>query len=158
MNGMTATSFGGYGTITRGQVVTILYRLSGSPSVSSYSGFTDVNTSKYYAAPITWAKSNGIVDGYGTTFGPEDAITREQLAKILRDYSAYRGLNVSKTTSLSGYTDAGSVHSWALEGMQWSVANGIVGGTTTTTLSPGNSAQRYHAATMLMRYCRQYGL
>ncbi|RAZ90328.1 hypothetical protein DK853_42275, partial [Klebsiella oxytoca] len=51
MNGMTATSFGGYGTITRGQVVTILYRLSGSPSVSSYSGFTDVNTSKYYAAP-----------------------------------------------------------------------------------------------------------
>ena len=158
MNGMTATSFGGYGTITRGQVVTILYRLSGSPSVSSYSGFTDVNTSKYYAAPITWAKSNGIVDGYGTTFGPEDAITREQLAKILRDYSAYRGLNVSKTTSLNGYTDAGSVHSWAVEGMQWSVANGIVTGTTTTTLSPGNSAQRYHAATMLMRYCRQYGL
>lgn len=158
MNGMTATSFGGYGTITRGQVVTILYRLSGSPSVSSYSGFTDVNTSKYYAAPITWAKSNGIVDGYGTTFGPEDAITREQLAKILRDYSIYRGLNVSKTTSLNGYTDAGSVHSWAVEGMQWSVANGIVTGTTTTTLSPGNSAQRYHAATMLMRYCRQYGL
>lgn len=158
MNGMTATSFGGYGTITRGQVVTILYRLSGSPSVSSYSGFTDVNTSKYYAAPITWAKSNGIVDGYGTTFGPEDAITREQLAKILRDYSAYRGLNVSKTTSLNGYTDAGSVHSWALEGMQWAVANGVVGGTTATTLSPGNSAQRYHAATMLMRYCRQYGL
>lgn len=158
MNGMTATSFGGYGTITRGQVVTILYRLSGSPSVSSYSGFTDVNTSKYYAAPITWARNNGIVDGYGTTFGPEDPITREQLAKILHDYSVFRGLNVSKTTSLNGYTDAGYVHSWALEGMQWSVANGIVGGTTTTTLSPGNSAQRYHAATMLMRYCKQYGL
>lgn len=158
MNGMTATSFGGYGTITRGQVVTILYRLSGSPSVSSYSGFTDVNTSKYYAAPITWAKSNGIVDGYGATFGPEDAITREQLAKILRDYSVYRGLNVSKTTTLNSYTDAGSVHSWALEGMQWAVANGVVGGTTATTLSPGNSAQRYHAATMLMRYCKQYGL
>lgn len=158
MNGMTATSFGGYGTITRGQVVTILYRLSGSPSVSSYSGFTDVNTSKYYAAPITWARNNGIVDGYGTTFGPEDPITREQLAKILHDYSVFRGLNVSKTTSLNSYTDAGYVHSWALEGMQWSVANGIVGGTTTTTLSPGNSAQRYHAATMLMRYCKQYGL
>ena len=158
MNGMTATSFGGYGTITRGQVVTILYRLSGSPSVSSYSGFTDVNTSKYYAAPITWARNNGIVDGYGTTFGPEDPITREQLAKILHDYSVFRGLNVSKTTSLNGYTDAGYVHSWALEGMQWSVANGIVGGTTTTTLSPGNSAQRYHAATMLMRYCKEYGL
>ena len=158
MNGMTATSFGGYGTITRGQVVTILYRLSGSPSVSSYSGFTDVNSSKYYAAPITWARNNGIVDGYGTTFGPEDPITREQLAKILHDYSVFRGLNVSKTTSLNGYTDAGYVHSWALEGMQWSVANGIVGGTTTTTLSPGNSAQRYHAATMLMRYCKQYGL
>ena len=139
-------------------MVTILYRLSGSPSVSSYSGFTDVNTSKYYAAPITWARNNGIVDGYGTTFGPEDPITREQLAKILHDYSVFRGLNVSKTTSLNGYTDAGYVHSWALEGMQWSVANGIVGGTTTTTLSPGNSAQRYHAATMLMRYCKQYGL
>ena len=98
------------------------------------------------------------MDGYGTTFGPEDPITREQLAKILHDYSVFRGLNVSKTTSLNGYTDAGYVHSWALEGMQWSVANGIVGGTTTTTLSPGNSAQRYHAATMLMRYCKQYGL
>lgn len=163
MNGVPAangtTIFDGYSTITRGQVVTILYRLSNSPSASTYSGFNDVPSNQYYAAPITWAYSNGIVGGYGNgQFGPNDPITREQLAKILRDYSVYRGLNVTKTTSLAGYSDAGSVHDWAQAGMQWAVGNGIVGGTSTTTLTPGGNAQRYHAATMLMRYCNSFGL
>lgn len=163
MNGVPAangtTIFDGYRTITRGQVVTILYRLSGSPSASTYSGFNDVPSNQYYAAPITWAYSNGIVGGYGNgQFGPNDPITREQLAKILRDYSVYRGLNVTKTTSLAGYSDAGSVHDWAQAGMQWAVGNGIVSGTSTTTLTPGGNAQRYHAATMLMRYCNSFGL
>lgn len=163
MNGVPAangtTVFDGYSTITRGQVVTILYRLSDSPSASTYSGFNDVPSNQYYAAPITWAYSNGIVGGYGNgQFGPNDPITREQLAKILRDYSTYRGLNITKTTSLAGYSDAGSVHDWAQAGMQWAVGNGIVTGTTTTTLTPGGNAQRYHAATMLMRYCNSFGL
>lgn len=154
-----ATVFDGYSTITRGQVVTILYRLSGSPTASTYSGFNDVPSNQYYAAPITWAYSNGIVQGMGDSqFAPNSPITREQLAKILRDYSAYRGLNITKTTSLTGYSDAGSVHDWAQAGMQWAVGNGIVTGTTTTTLTPGGNAQRFHAATMLMRYCQSFGL
>lgn len=153
------TVFNGYSTITRGQVVTILYRLSGSPTASTYSGFNDVPSNQYYAAPITWAYSNGIVQGMGNgQFAPNSPITREQLAKILRDYSAYRGLNITKTTSLTGYSDAGSVHDWAQAGMQWAVGNGIVTGTSTTTLTPGGNAQRYHAATMLMRYCNSFGL
>lgn len=155
MNGITATTFGGSRTITRGQIVTILYRLSGSPTASSYSSFQDVPAGEYYAPAITWAASNAIVDGRNsTTFAPNDAITRQELAAILYRYASFRGLTNNKLISLSGYTDQGQVDDYASIPMQWCVGNGIINGTSNTTLTPRGTAQRYQAAIMLMRYCQ----
>ena len=155
MNGITATTFGGSRTITRGQIVTILYRLSGSPTASSYSSFQDVPANEYYAPAITWAASNAIVNGRNsTTFAPNDAITRQELAAILYRYASFRGLTNNKLTSLSGYTDQGQVDDYASIPMQWCVGNGIINGTSNTTLTPRGTAQRYQAAIMLMRYCQ----
>lgn len=157
MNGVTATTFGGSRTITRGQIVTILYRLSGSPTASSYSSFQDVPAGEYYAPAITWAASNAIVNGRNsTTFAPNDAITRQELAAILYRYTCFRGLTNNKLTSLSGYTDQGQVDDYASIPMQWCVGNGIINGTSNTTLTPRGTAQRYQAAIMLMRYCQSF--
>lgn len=157
MNGITATTFGGSRTITRGQIVTILYRLSGSPTASSYSSFQDVPAGEYYAPAITWAASNAIVNGRNsTTFAPNDAITRQELAAILYRYTSFRGLTNNKLTSLSGYTDQGQVDDYASIPMQWCVGNGIINGTSNTTLTPRGTAQRYQAAIMLMRYCQSF--
>lgn len=157
MNGITATTFGGSRTITRGQIVTILYRLSGNPSTSNTSSFQDVPADEYYAPAITWAASNAIVNGRSsTTFAPNDAITRQELAAILYRYTSFRGLTNSKLANLSGYTDQGQVDGYAVTPMQWCVGNGIINGTSNTTLTPRGTAQRYQAAIMLMRYCQAF--
>lgn len=137
--------------------MTILYRLSGSPTASSYSSFQDVPAGEYYAPAITWAASNAIVNGRNsTTFAPNDAITRQELAAILYRYTSFRGLTNNKLTSLSGYTDQGQVDDYASIPMQWCVGNGIINGTSNTTLTPRGTAQRYQAAIMLMRYCQSF--
>lgn len=157
MNGITATTFGGSRTITRGQIVTILYRLSGNPAVSNTSSFQDVPANEYYAPAITWAASNGIVNGRNSTsFAPNDAITRQELAAILYRYTSFRGLTNNKLANLSGYTDQGQVDGYAVTPMQWCVGNGIINGTSNTTLTPRGTAQRYQAAIMLMRYCQAF--
>lgn len=157
MNGITATTFGGSRTITRGQIVTILYRLSGNPSTSNTSSFQDVPANEYYAPAITWAASNGIVNGRNSTsFAPNDAITRQELAAILYRYTSFRGLTNNKLANLSGYTDQGQVDGYAVTPMQWCVGNGIINGTSNTTLTPRGTAQRYQAAIMLMRYCQAF--
>lgn len=157
MNGITATTFGGSRTITRGQIVTILYRLSGNPAASNTSSFQDVPANEYYAPAITWAASNGIVNGRNSTsFAPNDAITRQELAAILYRYTSFRGLTNNKLANLSGYTDQGQVDGYAVTPMQWCVGNGIINGTSNTTLTPRGTAQRYQAAIMLMRYCQAF--
>ena len=91
-----------------------------------------------------------------TTFAPNDAITRQELAAILYRYTSFRGLTNNKLTSLSGYTDQGQVDDYASIPMQWCVGNGIINGTSNTTLTPRGTAQRYQAAIMLMRYCQSF--
>lgn len=157
MNGITATTFGGSRTITRGQIVTILHRLSGSPAVSGTSSFQDVPANEYYATAIAWAANNGIVNGRSSTsFAPNDAITRQELAAILYRYTSFRGLTNNKLANLSVYTDQGQVDGYAATPMQWCVGNGIINGTSNTTLTPRGTAQRYQAAIMLMRYCQTF--
>ncbi len=157
MMGITDTTFGGGRTITRGQIVTILYRLSNSPASSNTSSFQDVPANEYYAPAVTWASNNGIVNGRNsTTFAPNDAITRQELAAILYRYTSFRGLTNNKLANLGGYTDQGQVDSYAVTPMQWCVGNGIINGTSNTTLTPRGTAQRYQAAIMLMRYCQSF--
>lgn len=143
-------------TTSRGMIVTILYRLDGSPSASS-AGFTDVASGQWYTDAVNWAAANDIVAGYGNgLFGPNDTVTREQMAVILYRYAQYKGYDTSASNSLNGYTDVGGVSSWALTAMQWANAEGLINGTSSTTLSPTSGATRAEVAQILMRFCENF--
>lgn len=140
-------------TTTRGMIVTILYRLENAPGTAS-SGFEDVPAGQYYSEAVAWAASHGIVGGYGNgKFGPNDPITREQMAAILYRYAAYKGYEVSGRADLNAFTDAGSISGYAMEAMAWANIEGLVNGTSATTLTPGGNATRAQVAVILMRFC-----
>ena len=158
MNGTSATTFNPNGTITRAMVVTILYRMGGSPTMSGNPGYSDVLPGKWYSNAIKWATDTGIATGYGSgKFGPNDPVTREQMATFLMRYAKFKGKNPSATGSLSGYTDAGQVHSWAVDAVRWAVSIGIIQGTSSTTLNPRGNASRAQFATIAHRYMDKYG-
>ena len=155
MKGYDDGKFGTNDTISRGQIVTILWRLEGSPAASD-SSFSDVASDSYYAKAVAWAAENGIVTGYSdTTFGPNDPITREQLAAILYRYAQYKGVDVSvgEDTNILDFDDAQSISSYAVPAIQWAVGSGVISGTSEFTLDPQGITSRAQAATMLMRYC-----
>ena len=142
-------------TTSRGMIVTILYRLEGSPAVSGGATFADVSSGQWYSDGVDWASANGIVTGYSNgSFGPNDTITREQMAAILYRYARYKGYDVSARAQLSSYSDASQVASYATESMSWAVGSGLITGTSGTTLSPAGSATRAQAAVILARFCQ----
>lgn len=153
MNGTSSTTFSPNETTTRAMIVTMLHRLENEPTASA-AGFTDVASNTYYANAVAWAAANGVVTGVSeTSFAPNDAITREQLAAILYRYAELKGYNVSASGSLSGYTDASQISSYATTAMQWANSTGLITGKTSTTLSPKGNATRAEVATILMRFC-----
>jgi len=153
MNGTADNTFSPKANTTRGMVVTVLYRLENQPSTSAAS-FTDVASGAYYANAVAWANANGIVSGYGSgKFGPNDKVTREQLAAILYRYAQYKKYDVSGAKSLDGYTDAQSVSSYAVPALQWANAAGVVTGKSGSKLDPKGNATRAEVAAMLMRFC-----
>ena len=155
---MTGTGSGMFSPneeITRGMLVTILYRLSGEPAVSESAPFADVETGSYYEKAVAWAAACGIVSGYENgSFGPNDAVTREQLAAILYRYARYQGQDVSASADLSGFADAGAVSGYAQPALAWASGSGLIVGTTDGTLDPQGTATRAQAATILMRFCQ----
>lgn len=154
MEGVGGNLFAPDATTTRAQLVTILYRLEGKPAVTKDIPFADVPAGQWYSNAINWAAANGIVDGYGNgKFGSDDTITREQMAAILYRYASYKGYSVSDLANLTGYTDAASVSEWASTAMRWAVAEGLIEGTSATTLSPSGDSTRAQVATILMRFC-----
>ena len=153
MNGTADNTFSPKANTTRGMVVTVLYRLENQPSTSAAS-FTDVASGAYYANAVAWANANGIVSGYGSgKFGPNDKVTREQLAAILYRYAQYKKYDVSGANSLDGYTDVQSVSSYAVPALQWANAAGVVNGKSGSKLDPKGNATRAEVAAMLMRFC-----
>ncbi len=153
MNGTADNTFSPKANTTRGMVVTVLYRLENQPSTSAAS-FTDVASGAYYANAVAWANANGIVSGYGSgKFGPNDKVTREQLAAILYRYAQYKKYDVSGANSLDGYADAQSVSSYAVPALQWANAAGVVTGKSGSKLDPKGYATRAEVAAMLMRFC-----
>lgn len=153
MNGTADNTFSPKANTTRGMIVTVLYRLENQPSTSAAS-FTDVASGAYYANAVAWANANGIVSGYGSgKFGPNDKVTREQLAAILYRYAQYKKYDVSGANSLDGYTDAQSVSSYAVPALQWANAAGVVTGKSGSKLDPKGNATRAEVAAMLMRFC-----
>lgn len=151
MQGVSSTKFSPNGTVTRGMLVTMLWRMAGEPYVGGGS-FDDVASGSYYATAVAWAAKNGIVDGYNSTrFGPNDAVTREQIATMLYRYAKWLGYSTSGS-SLAGYSDASSVSSWAKDAMGWAVKNSVVTGVTATKLNPASSATRAETAQMFMNF------
>ena len=151
MNGITADRFGPDEPTTRGMIVTIFHRLEGSPEAPA-PAFPDVRADFYYAQPIAWAEANGIVTGYEDgTFGPEDNITREQLAAILYRFARYKGWDTGAGVSLERFPDAGRISPYAVQPIAWAVGEGLISGMANGTMSPGGTATRAEAATILMR-------
>ena len=123
MKGVAKDQFDPYGDLSRAMLVTILYRLEGEPKVSGANPFSDVEAGSWYDKAVNWADAKGIVNGYGNgKFGPEDNITREQMAAMMMRYAKYKKIDTSKRDNLRSFSDAGSVSSWARENMQWAVA------------------------------------
>lgn len=155
MNGTSSSKFSPDLSMNRAMMVTILYRLAGSPAVSGTNPFTDVKQGDYFYNAVIWAYTNGVTTGTSaTTFSPDGVLTREQIATFLYRYAQFAGMSTSARASLSGYTDAGSISSYALTAMQWAVGSGIINGTTRTTLSPTANATRVQIAVMVWRFMR----
>lgn len=154
MAGTSDITFSPNQTTTRGMIVTILYRLEGEPTVTGTTAFTDVTADQYYANAVAWAVQNGIVAGSdATTFAPNNAITREQMAAILYRYAQFKGYDVSAKADLSTYIDAADVSAYATDAMAWASQTGLITGTSATTLTPAGNATRAQVATILMRFC-----
>lgn len=155
MNGTADNTFSPKANTTRGMVVTVLYRLENQPSTSAAS-FTDVASGAYYANAVAWANANGIVSGYGSgKFGPNDKVTREQLAAILYRYAQYKKYDVSvgEDTNILSYNDAQSISTYAIPAIQWACGAGVVTGKSGSKLDPKGNATRAEVAAMLMRFC-----
>lgn len=151
MDGVSYYRFAPDATITRGMVVTMLWRMAGEPYESS-AGFTDVASGRYYSTAVAWAAKNGIVEGMtSSTFAPDQAITREQLASILYRYAKWLGFS-GTGADISGYTDAGKVSDYAYDAMCWAVKTGVVTGTSAKVLDPQGTATRAAAAQMFMNF------
>ena len=152
-------TFGPNDKLTRGMMVTILYKMEGSPVISGKSKFSDVKSTEYYAKAVKWATDKGIVHGYSGTnkFGPNDNIIRQDLAGILRNYAKYKNKNINITSSLKKFKDYKKIDSYANASMQWAVGKGVITGNSDGTLNPKGTATRAEAAAMIQKYCNKVG-
>ena len=165
MNGVSDTAFAPEDKATRAMLVTILYRMAGSPEVSGFNPFTDVKPTDWYYNAVLWASETSLTEGMTpTTFVPDDALTREQICTFLYRYADHYLETVDTETYTDGYTmdgrddlskfsDKDNVRSWAKEKVQWCVANGLMSGMTDTTIVPQGTGTRAQLAAFLSRFC-----
>ena len=156
MSGTSPTTFDPSGTVSRGMIVQILYNLEGQPDIEEGHDFSDVPEGYWSSDAIAWAVEHGVVGGYGNgTFGPDDNLTREQMAVILFNYANSAGYDTTARRELSGFTDV-SPNGWAQTALEWAYAEGLLTGTSGTTMSPTGQASRAQIAVIMMRFCEQY--
>ena len=159
MLGTSKTLFSPHGTATRGMMATILWRMEGSPAPKGKNSFTDVEAGKWYADAITWTAENSIFAGYSKDkFGPDDPITREQLAAIFYRYADYKGYDLTVKGNLDKFKDADKITDYAKTAMQWAVGSGLVKGKSGNLLDPQGTATRAEIAAMLHRFIEKYEL
>ncbi len=156
-NGVSATRFAPNDVMNRGMLVTVLYRMEGSPSIDGIANpFKDVKEKDWYYAPVLWAAENGIVGGVGSgKYAPADSLTREQLATILFRYSSMRKYDTEARGDLTKFPDIKKVSPWAADAYSWANAEGLIGGNNiggVAHLDPAGKATRAQVATILMRY------
>ena len=154
MAGVSDAAFGPDLPVSRGAAVALLYDLAGGPAAPAPAAFSDVAEGSRYAAAAAWAAENAVARGYGDgRFGPEDPVTREQLAAMLYAYAACRGCDVSGQADLSGYSDGDSVSGWAAPALSWAVSGGLIRGAD-GALAPQRAVTRAQAAVILARFCQ----
>ena len=159
MLGTSKTLFSPHGTAMRGMMATILWRMEGSPVPKGKNSFTDVEAGKWYADAITWTAENGIFAGYSKDkFGPDDPITREQLAAIFYRYADYKGYDLTVKGDLDKFKDTDKITDYAKTAMQWAVGSGLVKGKSGNLLDPQGTATRAEIAAMLHRFIEKYEL
>ena len=157
MQGTSDSTFSPEATATRAMLVTILYRMEGSPAVTQPAAFRDVAENRWFTAPIAWAAETGLINGVSETlFCPDVTVSREQAAAILYRYAAYKGCDMFSRAGLEGFADRESVHDWAAEALCWAVDCGLLQGNRhadgTATLDPGNGTTRAQLAALLHRF------
>ena len=153
MLGTSKTLFSPHGTVTRGMMATILWRMEGSLAPKGENSFTDVEAGRWYADAITWTTENGIFAGYSKDkFGPDDPITREQLTAIFYRYADYKGYKLTITGNLDKFEDADKITNYAKMVMQWAVGNGLIKGKSENLLDPQGTATRAEISAMLHRF------
>ncbi len=153
MNGTSPTTFEPELSTSRAMIVTVLWRMEGQPKAGQASAFTDVADGLWYTEAIAWAADNKVVKGYGNgEYGPDDNVTREQMAAILFRYAQYKGYKTDTSNDLSAFADTSEVSDWAITAMRWAVAEGLISGVASTTLAPNSNASRAQEATALMRF------
>lgn len=158
MRGVSGGKFLPDGSTTRAQLVTILWRLEGSPETTGAVRFGDTASGAWYTEAVRWAVGCGVVKGYDNgCFGPNDAVTREQMAAILYRYAQHKGYDVSagEDTNILSFDDAFAVSEYAIPAMQWACGSGMVHGIARDgrmLLAPGDTTTRAQTATLLMRF------
>ncbi|MDR0889249.1 MAG: alpha/beta fold hydrolase [Oscillospiraceae bacterium] len=154
MIGTSDASFEPHTTTTRGMVVTMLYRIDGEQGVTTTSSFADVEAGKYYENAVAWAAEKKIVEGYGDgKFGPNDPITREQMATILYRYAQYKEYATVIATEHRAFADAAKISAWAKDAMTWAVQVELINGMGNDILDPQGNAERCQVAAILTRFC-----
>ena len=153
VNGITATTFGPKVNLTRAMMVTLLYRMEGTPAVTGTCQFTDVEPGAFYYDAVLWGQENGIVQGTSDTkYSPKMNITREQLITFLYRYAQQKGMDTSIAGDLTAFTDADRIQPYAKDAMLWAVGVRLIQGITETTLAPAGTALRSQAVTFLYRF------
>ena len=156
MTGLDDTTFGPASELVRAQFAVIIYRMEGSPEVdSSENPFPD-NTEDWYKNAVIWANKEGIITGYSDSgmFGPNDAVTREQMAALMYRYAAYKGYDIADQTDIHRFPDAGDVQEFAKKAISWTVKVGIISGDN-GKLNPQGSANRAVGATIIDRFVKK---
>ena len=159
MTGLSATIFSPDTSLSRSMLVTVLYRIAGSPNVIDRPVFQDVPLERWYSAPVIWAFEQGIVQGISPDlFAPHADITREQFATMIHRFAKFMGHDATTQQSMQWYafTDRDQIGSWAMEGLAWANYHGLITGRTPTTIAPAERATRAECATILMRYIEAF--
>ena len=154
MSGTGTYTFEPNTTLSRGMIAQMLYALEGKPNVTEAGYFNDVPVNAWFAKAAAWAQSKGIITGYDNgNFGPNDPLTREQLALILYNYAKTKGYGTSAAGNLSQFVDGSSTSVWAQEGTTWAVGAGLLSGRDGNMLCPTGTATRAEVAQIMMNFC-----
>ena len=152
--GICANTFSPQMPMSRAMLVTVLWRLEGSPTVTGTTKFTDVVKDSYYETAVAWAAKDEIVKGYGGgLFGPDDNVTREQVATILERYMNYKGITFAGTMAYKVFADSADISDWAEGAVQLMSKMGVINGKPGDIFDPQGDATRAEVAAIIHRFC-----